>query len=142
MPEINYLAVLVAGISNMVVGSIWYGPLFGKMWMEELYRNDPTARDRMKTSGMSSLYIKQFILALLMAYILSHVVWGMNRAFDRPADFMSAISTAVWMWLGFVVPILYGASLWTGKKFKYVAIDLGYWVIVLGVMSLIISLWQ
>ena len=29
---INYLAVLAAAVSNMVLGFLWYGPLFGKTW--------------------------------------------------------------------------------------------------------------
>ena len=33
--EVNYLAVLVAAIVNMVVGALWYSPLlFGKAWMK------------------------------------------------------------------------------------------------------------
>ena len=35
MGTINWLAVLVAGISSFVVGGIWYSPgLFGKAWMK------------------------------------------------------------------------------------------------------------
>ena len=34
--DVNYLAVLVAAIINMVIGSIWYSPSmgFGKSWMK------------------------------------------------------------------------------------------------------------
>ena len=32
--EINYWAVVVAALSAFVVGWMWYGPLFGKSWME------------------------------------------------------------------------------------------------------------
>ena len=33
---INWLAVLVAGVSSFVVGGIWYSPgLFGKAWMKD-----------------------------------------------------------------------------------------------------------
>ena len=36
MGNINWLAVLVAGISAFVVGGIWYSPgLFGKAWMKQ-----------------------------------------------------------------------------------------------------------
>ena len=34
MHEVNLLAVLVAGIVPMVVGALWYGPLFGKRWLQ------------------------------------------------------------------------------------------------------------
>ncbi|HQU56998.1 MAG TPA: DUF1761 domain-containing protein, partial [Chitinophagaceae bacterium] len=36
MGTINWLAVLVAGISSFVIGGIWYSPaLFGNAWMKE-----------------------------------------------------------------------------------------------------------
>ena len=35
MESVNWLAVLVAGISSFVVGGIWYSPnLFGKAWLK------------------------------------------------------------------------------------------------------------
>jgi hypothetical protein len=141
MPEISYLAVLVAGIANMVVGYIWFGPLFGKMWMQGMgwNTNDPAKMAELRSKSMTSQYLQQFIAALLMAYVMSHVVWGMNAAFLREADFMSGVSTGFWMWLGFALPLKYGESLWTGKKFKFVAIDLGYWLVVLVVMGIILS---
>ena len=30
---VNYLAVLAAAIASMVIGFLWYGPLFGKQYM-------------------------------------------------------------------------------------------------------------
>ncbi len=36
MNSINWLAVLVAGVSAFVLGGVWYSPaLFGKAWMKE-----------------------------------------------------------------------------------------------------------
>ena len=32
--NINYLAVVVAAIVNMALGSLWYGPIFGKAWIK------------------------------------------------------------------------------------------------------------
>ena len=32
MHDVNLIAVLVAGIVPMIVGMLWYGPLFGKRW--------------------------------------------------------------------------------------------------------------
>lgn len=31
---INYYAVVASSVLAMVVGAIWYGPLFGKKWLE------------------------------------------------------------------------------------------------------------
>ena len=32
-PVINYGAVVGAAVASMILGSLWYGPLFGKPWM-------------------------------------------------------------------------------------------------------------
>ena len=34
MSTINFWAVLVATLSTFAVGAVWYGPLFGKAWMD------------------------------------------------------------------------------------------------------------
>lgn len=34
--HINFLAVLVAVIVNFIIGSLWYGPIFGKAWRKEM----------------------------------------------------------------------------------------------------------
>jgi hypothetical protein len=36
MMDIHYWAVLVSAIVSMIIGSIWYGPLFGKLFMREM----------------------------------------------------------------------------------------------------------
>jgi len=34
IPSINYIAVILATLSSMAVGAIWYTPrVFGKLWM-------------------------------------------------------------------------------------------------------------
>lgn len=30
--EVNWIAVIAAGVSAFVLGGLWYGPLFGKAW--------------------------------------------------------------------------------------------------------------
>ncbi len=32
--EVNYLAIIVGAVFSMILGAIWYGPIFGKKWME------------------------------------------------------------------------------------------------------------
>ena len=35
MPEVSWLATLVATVLAFALGGVWYGPLFGKAWMAE-----------------------------------------------------------------------------------------------------------
>ena len=34
MVDVNYLAVLACGVVAMILGFLWYGPLFGKKWSQ------------------------------------------------------------------------------------------------------------
>jgi hypothetical protein len=32
--SVNFLAILAAAVANLLLGFLWYGPLFGKPWMK------------------------------------------------------------------------------------------------------------
>ena len=57
---INYIAVLVAAIVNMVLGFLWYGPLFGKQWIQ-MMNFDKKKMAEAKRKGMGKTYAVAFI---------------------------------------------------------------------------------
>ena len=59
---VNYWAIGVGAILSMIIGVVWYGALFGKMWMK-INGVDPHNTEEMKAMQKSanSLYIVQFI---------------------------------------------------------------------------------
>src|SRR5687768_11904520 len=96
--EVNYLAVLLAAASSMVVGSIWYAPsVFGNAWMK-LAKVDP---GKATPKQMTVLMGGTFLLSLLTAYVLAHVIFLANQYFGN-SFFHDAVSTSLWIWLGFV----------------------------------------
>ncbi len=143
MPDINYLAVLVSGIVLMVIGGLWYGPLFGKMWMQGMGwdPNDAARMEKMKKSA-GPAYGQMFIGSLLMAYVFAHVLWAFGQADASMTGAVAGLQGGFWLWLGFIVPVKYGDKLWNGKQFKYVAIDLGYHLVGLLVIGVILSVWR
>lgn len=113
--QINFWAVLVAAVSSMVVGSIWYGPLFGKVFMKAMGMDQwsPEKKAEMKKS-MALTYVWQFIASLVMFYVLAWflgatAMWGV----------MGAMTVAFWAWLGFIVPLKLGDALWGGKMILF-----------------------
>ena len=61
---INYVAVLVAAVANMILGSLWFGPIFGKMWVKA----SGMTREKMeeaKKKGMAGSYALMFWVRLL-----------------------------------------------------------------------------
>jgi hypothetical protein len=82
MATINWLAVLVAGISAFVVGGIWYSPgLFGKAWMSEKF-----SEQQIKQGNKGMIFGFTLIFSLVMSANLAMFLndpktdlsWGMT----------------------------------------------------------------
>ncbi len=129
--NINYIELLAAGVGAMVVGYLWYGPLFGKAWMKESgvtqAKVDAGKKEMPKTYGM------MFMGSLVTAYVLS-VFMGLAGAFD----YMSAATVAFWAWLGFVATVMLGSVLFEGRSWNYLGINAGYNLVNMVVMSAVL----
>ena len=137
---INYLGVLVCGIISMVVGFVWYGPLFGKVWMEVMGVDMKTMTpEKMKEmqKGMGSSYLATFVLALLTNYVLAVFIIGMPT--------VSGVMTAFWIWLGFVMPVVAGSAIWSGKPknlgWKMFLTSAGYQLVTLLIYGAVLGAW-
>jgi hypothetical protein len=136
--DVNIWAVLVCAVASMVLGFLWYGPLFSKAWVKEMGwdPNDKAQMDKMK-SGAGPAYFQQFIGAIIMAYVFAHVL----GAFDAQGDLSLGLQGAFWMWLGFVVPVKYGETLWGKASLKLFFIDSFYYLVLLAAYAAILTLW-
>ena len=110
---INYIAILICGIASMIIGSLWYGPLFGKPFMKATGGCDPSKispeeMQKMK-SQMKGLYSIQFVLSLISALVLSVHIQNWTAG-------TSGVAIAVCTWFGFVMTTNAGACLWRGKS--------------------------
>ena len=110
---ISYVAVLICAVAALVIGSIWYGPLFGKAWMKIMGVETMSGEEKAKMKNkMWMYYVTQFILSFITAGVLSYHImnWG---------DFMATpVSIAVCTWFGFIMTTEAGAALWSGKPSK------------------------
>ncbi|MBP9771502.1 MAG: DUF1761 domain-containing protein [Candidatus Pacebacteria bacterium] len=138
MFEINYLAILVSGVVAMIVGGLWYGPLFGKQWMTLMGMNcDPASITPEQKKQMYKSYAFMFVGSLVMAFVFSTTL----AAFGAVGASM-ALQGAFWTWLGFFVPVLMGSVLWEMKPWKLFFINAGHYLISLAITALILTLWQ
>ena len=130
--EINYLAVLLAAVVYMIVGSLWYSPLlFAKPWMKLL----GISKDKMgNPDSLPKLLIISFVCGLVMAYVLSHVI----NAFQATNAVDGAMG-GFWMWLGFVATYGLVNTLYAGKPLKLFYIDTGYYLVSLVLMGMVIA---
>lgn len=137
---INYLAVLASAIASMVVGSLWYGPIFGKQWIT-LQGWTPEAMAANKAKGMTKSYILMFVGSLVMAYVLAHsLVFAADYLGVYGAS--AGLMTGFWSWIGFIAPVTLGIVLWEGRSWKLYILNNGYQLLNLLVMGVILALWQ
>ncbi len=130
--SVDIFAVVVATIAAFVAGFLWYSPaLFGKKWMKLMGVSEKD-KSKMK-DGMTSVMAKGFIVELIMAYVLAHIL-----AFSNSTTIMDAIQGAFWVWLGFVATTLYMGVIYEKKSFEWWWISAGHYLVGLIVMGVVI----
>ena len=68
MPDVNYFAILLCGISSMVVGAIWYAPpVFGRVWQRGVGLSD----EALAGGNMAMIYGLAFLLSLAAAAVFA-----------------------------------------------------------------------
>ncbi len=136
--EVNYLALLIAGIASMALGFLWYSPvLFAKPWMKLMGYTPESLKKAQKEMG--KLYGVSFLLTLVSGYVLAHVMAMSMSFFNYPA-LSTGIISAFWMWLGFAMPVQATDMIFGSKKWKLFAINTGYQLASLLVMGVILAL--
>jgi hypothetical protein len=135
---IDYWAVFGAAVAAMVLGFLWFGPLFGKQWTRAMGISHEQMEE-MKAKGMPSMwrsYLIMFIGALVMAFVLAHVLVAFGNVMG---GIDSGVSAGLWMWIGFVAPVTIGSVLWEKRSWRYWFITSGYYLVSLILMSIIIA---
>lgn len=139
--DVNYIAVLVAGIISMVVGYVWYGPAFGKTWMKLSgivpQNMGKEEQNKMMKKNMSIM----FVGALVMAYVLFHSI-AFATGFMQVSGAAQGMMGGFWIWLGFIVPVMLGKVLWEGKSWKLFILDSSYYLVVLVVNGALLASWM
>lgn len=161
--EFNYLAVLVAALSSFVVGFIWYNPkVFGTIWMKEagMTQEQSEKGNMMKIFGLIFLY--SLMLAFMMPAIVIHQMGAISMiggpTFIETAkpsymafmtDYGDAFRTykhgalhGLLSGIFLALPILSINGLFEQKSWKYIAIQAGYWIVIMTVMGAIICGWK
>lgn len=136
---INYVAVLVAAAAAMVLGFLWYGPLFGKLWMS-LSGISASTLDAQKKKGMGSKYLVMIVGTLVMSYVLAHAL-VFASAYLKVVGVSAGLMAGFWNWLGFIGPVTLGSVLWEGKSWKLWGLHNAYQLLSLLVMGVVLALW-
>ena len=142
MPQvpINYFAVITSAVVSMVLGFVWYGPVFGKQWMK-LSGFTEESMKAAKAKGMTTSYVIMLIGSLVMSYVLAHAI-VFASAYLKVTGVKAGLMAGVWNWLGFVAPVTVGSVLWDNKSWKLWILNNAYYLCSLLAMGAILTSWQ
>lgn len=116
--------IIIAGFASFLFGWQWFRH-FGKTWRKEAH----IRKSKMKKSSffinLISLIVTAFVLGELVNYAVS---------------IYRALLIGALIWIGFMVPVRIHQPLWEKKSWKFFAINSGYDLISIIIMSLIIFL--
>ncbi|AWB94833.1 DUF1761 domain-containing protein [Agromyces badenianii] len=133
--DVNYWAVVVATLSTMLVGSIWYTPkVFGNYWMRVAKVDD--SGDRGAVGPIVTTLIVSFISAWVLA-IATQVAWtalGGNYL-------LMAITTGLMLWAGFTAARFITHDAFEGRPPGLTILNIAHEFVTVLVMALIIGAW-
>ncbi len=135
------IKLIICAIVAVVLGILWYGPLFGKPWRQTMGVSDAEVERAKKDPAMKRKMMKSAAIAavgaIITAFVLSRAIFiGSTVEGLMPID--AAFHFAFWNWLGFGVPVLLGAVLWENKTWKWWLITIGYYLVSWTLMCLIL----
>lgn len=129
---INHLAVIAAAISAFVIGGVWYGPLFGALWMRE---NGFTV-EQLAKANQAKIYGLAFVWTLVMAYNLAMFLNDPSITLGQ-ATMYGALTGLGWIAMGVFV-----IGLFERRSAKLMLINGAYMTVALTVMGVIIGAWR
>ncbi|HEX6258413.1 MAG TPA: DUF1761 domain-containing protein [Candidatus Saccharimonadales bacterium] len=133
---VNWWAIVLAALSSMAVGSIWYAKsTFGKEWMRLIGKTEKQLNQTMWPIVITLL------VSFVTAFVLAHVTYLSNKFFGN-SFLQDALSTAFWLWLGLVAARFLTHDLFENRPLKLTVMNIGHELITLLVMALIIGLMQ
>ena len=159
--DFNWIVLLGAALVPLVVGFVWYhAKTFGNAWMQTA----GVTQDQIGKGNMPLIFGLTFLFSLMLAFMLHSMVIHQYAIYSLVADmtpeqaeplvtdFNNKFGTlyrtfghgafhGVIIGLFFVLPVLGINALFERKGFKYIAINVGFWIVSLALMGGIVCQW-
>jgi predicted neutral ceramidase superfamily lipid hydrolase len=136
VPEINYWAVILATLSSMIVGSIWYTPkVFGNYWMR-------TAG--VTPSGNSRDAVRPILVTVVVSFVTAWVLAGaafIAWDFYGGSFLANSVVTAILLWAGFTAARFVTHDAFDRRPAGLTVLNVAHEFVTLVIMAIIIGAW-
>lgn len=136
LTNVNFWAVLLATLSTMVVGTVWYTPkVFGNTWIR-LAKIDTSKQG----SALIPILIT-LVVSFLSAWMLA-VVIGLAYDANSGSNYLAtALLVSVLVWIGFVAARFITHDAFEGRPGSLTILNIAHELVTFVGMGLIIGVW-
>ena len=137
VPElsINWLAIIASTIVAMIIGSIWYGPLFGKKWLKIVKLTKKDTKDWQKPM------LTMLVMALVQSFIISHLIVYTAYFYPEMNRGIVGIITGFWLFIGVALPLILSSNMFAKRKIDLTYIEGGNQLVTLLIVGAILGFW-
>ena len=134
VPEINWLAVVLATASSMVVGAIWYAKkVFGNRWIK-LAKIDESTMGQGAVAAIITTVIVSFITAAVLAGSAA-----IAQNFYHGSFLLNCVITGAILWAGFTAARFITHDAFERRPANLTIMNLAHELVTIEVMALIIG---
>jgi hypothetical protein len=160
MVKLNLLVMALAALIPLAVGFLWYSKmLFGNAWMKETNVTPESAKTANMPLIFGLTYLFSFIMCVPLSFMTIHQFGLNSMLMNEPGfsetgsamnnyimDFMSkygqnfrtfkhGVVHGILGGLLLVMPVIAINAMFEGRKFKYIAINSGYFIVSMALMG-------
>jgi hypothetical protein len=129
--DVNWLAILVSIVANMIIGATWYG-VFAEPWLEGIGKT----REEVQQEQSPRAYAVAVLNSLFMAFVLANVLrWA------GAVSLVDGLLVAFFMWLGFTGFTFAANHAFEFRGLKLWLVNSVIYLVGLLVMGAILTLW-
>jgi len=145
-PEINWLAIIVAGLIPSFIGFIYYGPLFGKHWLSSMGKTS----EEMEPDNMPVAYGIATLTSLLLAFSMNMLIQFMHKDVNAAGElFLNSDSNfghgamhGAFICLFLAMPPLISMSIYHKMPAKTTIMNVVFWILCFALMGGILDAWK
>ena len=131
--DLNFLAIAVSALTYFGLGSVWFGPLFGKQWLK-LVGLTVTEEDKKNALFM---FTKTFLLDVFITFSTALILlWTQSETI------LEALKVSAVLGLGFVIAPFLGNYMYAKRSMTLFSIESFYHVVCITVISIILTMWR
>jgi len=135
--EVNYLAVLVAGLVIFLLGGLWYSPaVFSKRWLALQGRAAEQMQADAANANMPVMYLSAVICGLLTSWVMALLI-----AHTHHSGWMNGAHLGAFAWLGFAAPTSYATYLFSIRPKALWLIDSSFNLVSFVLAGAILGAW-